>query len=127
MLIPQNTAEGVRNYAIVLTFLDTGIRLSELLNLKISDIDFSLGQFKVFGKGAKERLVPMGYATRRAILRYRDTARPQLVNPNETRRMLSSRLPGDTAILLGDCRWQRFSFFRLVLCARAPRLFSSHG
>ncbi len=89
LLIPQNTAEGVRNYAIVLTFLDTGIRLSELLNLKIGDIDFSLGQFKVFGKGAKERLVPMGYATRRAILRYRDTARPQPVNPNETRLFLS--------------------------------------
>jgi integrase/recombinase XerD len=78
----------VRNYAIVLTFLDTGIRLSELLDLKISDIDFTLGQFRVFGKGAKERLVPMGDATRRAILRYRDTARPQPVNPNETRLFL---------------------------------------
>jgi site-specific recombinase XerD len=57
LLIPQNTAEGVRTYASILTFLDTGIRLSELLNLKINDIDFSRGQFKVFGKRAKELLV----------------------------------------------------------------------
>jgi site-specific recombinase XerD len=100
LLIPPNTAEGVRNYAIVLTFLDTGIRLSELLNLKIADIDFASGQFKVFGKGAKERLVPMGYAARRAIMRYKDSFRPGPVNPNESKLF---------------CRWRARRFHRIVL------------
>lgn len=59
------------------------------INLKIAEIDFAGGQFKVFGKGAKERLVPMGYATRRAILRYKDSFRPTPVNPNESKLFLS--------------------------------------
>jgi site-specific recombinase XerD len=89
LLIPQHTTEGMLNYTIILTFLDTGIRLSELIHLKIADIDFTVGQFKVFGKGAKERIVPMGYATRCAIIRYKDSFRPTPVNPNESHLFLS--------------------------------------
>jgi len=89
LVIPQDTPEGVRNLAIVMIFLDTGVRLSELVNLKLSDIDFVAGQFKVFGKGAKERIVPMGLATRRAIIRYRDHFRPQPINPSEDRLFLT--------------------------------------
>lgn len=88
IVIPQDTPEGARNHAIMLTFLDTGVRLSELVNLKIPDIDFVGGQFKVFGMGAKERIVPMGLATRRAIIRYKDHFRPP-VNPTEERLFLS--------------------------------------
>ena len=86
----QHTGEAVRNYAINLLFLDTGIRLSELVHLKISDIDFTAGQFKVFGKGAKERIVPMGLTTRRAIIRYVEHYRPQPVNLNENRLFLTA-------------------------------------
>jgi len=89
VIIPQDTAEGIRNYAIVLTFLDCGIRLSELINLKIPDIDFAAGQFKVRSKGEKERIVPMGSATRRAIIRYMEHYRPQPVNPQEVRLFLT--------------------------------------
>jgi site-specific recombinase XerD len=89
LLIPQDTSEGVRSYAVVLLFLDSGIRLSELINLRISQIDFAVGQFKVFGKGAKERIVPMGVAARRAVIRYKDHFRPQPVNPNEDRLFLT--------------------------------------
>jgi site-specific recombinase XerD len=87
--IPQDTAEGLRNYAMVLLFLDTGIRLSELVGLKISDIDFTRGQFKVFGKGAKERLVPLGYTTRHTLIRYMEHARPQPVNTADDRCFLT--------------------------------------
>ena len=58
--------------------------------LKISDIDFAAGQFKVFGKGAKERIVPMGLTTRRAIIRYVEHYRPQPVNLNENRLFLTA-------------------------------------
>ncbi|MBN1887194.1 MAG: tyrosine-type recombinase/integrase [Thermoflexales bacterium] len=89
VVIPQDTPEGVRNYAIVLLFLDTGIRLSELTGLKISDVDFAAGQLKVFGKGGKERIVPMGLTVRRAVIRYLEHFRPQPVNPQEDRLFLT--------------------------------------
>ena len=89
LAVPRDTHEGVRSYAIVLLFLDTGIRLSELVNLKISDIDFVVGQFKVLGKGAKERLVPMRLTARRAVIRYKEHVRPQPVRPLEDRLFLT--------------------------------------
>lgn len=59
------------------------MRLSELVNLKLDHVDFTLGQLKVFGKGAKERIVPMGLNARRAVLRYKEHARPAAVSAQE--------------------------------------------
>lgn len=81
LCIPQHTPEGARNFAVVLTFLDTGIRLGELVTLKLEDVDFGLGQFKVFGKGAEERSVPIGTTAKRAVIRYLEHYRPESVNP----------------------------------------------
>jgi integrase/recombinase XerC/integrase/recombinase XerD len=61
---------GVRNRAIILTLLDTGLRLSELTNIKLTDVDFDREIIKVMGKGAKERIVRIGKGTQKAILRY---------------------------------------------------------
>ena len=52
--------EGIRDRAILLTFYCTGMRLSELVNLSINNIDFYYGQLKVLGKRNKERLIPFG-------------------------------------------------------------------
>lgn len=87
--ISQDTLEGARNYAVLLLFLDTGIRLSELVNLELRHIDFVAGEFKVFGKGAKERIVPMGLNTRRAVLRYKEHARAEPMNANDLHLFLS--------------------------------------
>jgi len=65
-----DTFIGLRNQAIVKTFLDTGLRLSELAGIQLSDLDFDLGTIKVMGKGAKERHVRMSPETQKAILRY---------------------------------------------------------
>ena len=77
---------GYRNRAIILTFLDTGLRLSELAEIKLNDIDFGNGIIKVMGKGRKERFVRVGKETQRAMLRYllmRKDALPWLwVNDN---------------------------------------------
>lgn len=89
LAIDRDSVEGMRNYAIVLMFLDTGVRLSELINLKTSDIDFGIGQFKVFGKGGKERLVPLGLTAKRSVIRYVEQARPAPVNPSEARLFLN--------------------------------------
>ena len=59
-----------RNKAIVFMFLDTGLRLSELANLQLSDINIERGIIKVVGKGNKERLVRIGLKTQKALWNY---------------------------------------------------------
>jgi len=56
--------------AILELFYSTGIRLSELINLKISNINFSIKTIKVFGKGSKERIVPFGKNAELSINEY---------------------------------------------------------
>ncbi len=56
--------------AIIELFYSTGIRLSELINMKISNINFSNNTVKVFGKGSKERIVPFGSEARKSIDEY---------------------------------------------------------
>jgi len=61
---------SARNRAVILTFLDTGLRLSELASIKLSDIDFDREIITVMGKGAKQRVVRIGKRTQKALLRY---------------------------------------------------------
>lgn len=62
-------------------FLDTGIRLDELVNLKLSKIDFAIGEMTVFGKGRKERKVPVGTQAKKALMDYVTMQRSEPVNP----------------------------------------------
>lgn len=59
-MIDLSTPEGKRNKAMLETLYGSGLRVSELINLKISNLNFRDGFIKVLGKGDKERLVPMG-------------------------------------------------------------------
>jgi tyrosine recombinase XerC len=61
---------GLRNRAILETFYSSGLRISELVGLRMEDVDFISGIIKVFGKGKKERMVPIGEAAIGAIRRY---------------------------------------------------------
>jgi len=54
------TDEGYRDYTIMLTLLDTGVRVSELCGLRFDDVDLGNGYLRVMGKGQKERYVPVG-------------------------------------------------------------------
>ncbi|NOQ28389.1 MAG: site-specific tyrosine recombinase XerD [Bacteroidales bacterium] len=58
--IDLSQAEGQRNKAIIETLYSCGLRVSELINLKISNLYFNDGFIRVVGKGNKERLVPIG-------------------------------------------------------------------
>ena len=58
--VPDNTPIGVRDSVILETLYDTGVRVSELVNIKISDINFSDYSIKIKGKGNKDRLVLFG-------------------------------------------------------------------
>ncbi len=70
VVLGENNFRGYRNRALVLTFLDTGLRLSELAAVQLTNIDFDNGIIKVMGKGRKERFVRVGKETQKAILRY---------------------------------------------------------
>jgi integrase/recombinase XerC len=64
------TEPGLRDRAILETLYSTGIRVSELVGLDTSDVDFISGVIKVFGKGSKERVVPIGDEALSAIRKY---------------------------------------------------------
>lgn len=66
----DNSFLGCRNRAIILTFLDTGLRLSELANIQLQDIDFDREIIRVMGKGAKERIVRIGRRAQKELLKY---------------------------------------------------------
>ena len=70
VVLSDDGSRGLRNKAIILTFLDTGLRLSELAAIRIPDVDFDNGIIKVMGKGRKERFVRVGKEAHKAILRY---------------------------------------------------------
>ncbi|MBI3931236.1 MAG: tyrosine-type recombinase/integrase, partial [Chloroflexi bacterium] len=75
--IDITSPEGYRNHTIVLTLLDTGMRVSELCHLKLDDVWLEEGMLKVLGKGNKERLIPMGKQVQRCLWRYTSRFRPE--------------------------------------------------
>lgn len=56
----RKTFYGYRNFCMIYLFWDSLIRLSELLNLRVNDVDFKAGTIRVMGKGRKERMLPLG-------------------------------------------------------------------
>lgn len=80
MMAPeQGSAEGLRDAAMLELFIATGARISELARLDVSDIDLKEGTARLFGKGSKERIVPL---YRRAVDKaraYIDDGRPHLL------------------------------------------------
>ena len=79
--IDIQTPEGYRNYVIILTLFDTGLRVSELAGVKMDDLWLDEGLLKVMGKGGKERHVPIGAEVQRILWRYINRYRPQPLNP----------------------------------------------
>jgi integrase/recombinase XerD len=73
--IDLSTPEGVRNKAMLETLYSCGLRVSELVNLKISNLFLRDGFVKVIGKGDKERLAPIGSIAAKQITIYKDEVR----------------------------------------------------
>ena len=70
--------EGERNRAMLETLYGCGLRVSELVALKISDLFFEEGFIKITGKGNKQRFVPIGNVTQKYIEIYKNRIRPHL-------------------------------------------------
>ena len=75
-----NTPQGLRDRAMFETIYATGLRVSELVQLKIFEMDLQSGLVRVIGKGSKERLVPLGEWAIEWINRYLSSARTILSN-----------------------------------------------
>lgn len=74
-------AYAIRDRAMLELFYSSGLRISELCGLSLQQVDLEHGFVRVFGKGAKERVVPLGGKARDAVRTYLDAGRPRLVKP----------------------------------------------
>ena len=73
--IDHSKPEGTRNHAMLETMYSCGLRVSELINLRLTNLYLDVGFIKVTGKGNKERLVPIGDTAIKHILLYKDHVR----------------------------------------------------
>ena len=90
---PLNTGAGeLRDAAMLELLYATGLRVSELVGLKLGEVNLSAGYLMTIGKGSKERLVPIGESACRAVGRYLREARGELLKEGASARLFLSRL-----------------------------------
>ncbi len=102
--IDLSTAEGGRNKAILETMYSCGLRVSEVVNLKLSQLYLDVGFIRVVGKGNKERLVPIGSSAIKYITIYRKNIRVH-----------STVQPGEEDILFLNRRGKRLTRVMIFL------------
>lgn len=71
--------QGVRDIALLEMLYGSGMRISELVELNLEDVHVTMGFVRVFGKGGKERIIPLGRGAINSCVNYLNTARPQLL------------------------------------------------
>ncbi|HLO61347.1 MAG TPA: site-specific tyrosine recombinase XerD [Azonexus sp.] len=79
-----DTPLGLRDRAMLETLYATGLRVSELVNLKLHEVGLADGVLRALGKGSKERLVPLGQLAIEWISRYLNEARPDILNGQQS-------------------------------------------
>lgn len=128
----RTTPLGIRDSAILELFYSSGLRLNEVVTLTLPDLDLSRGYVRVFGKGSKERLVPLGGAAKRAITRYLADVRPVLLAQSETPvknvflNYRGTRLSGRSIQRLFDKYIQRLALKRKISPHTIRHTFATH-
>jgi integrase/recombinase XerD len=79
----EKTPLGLRDRAMLEVLYSTGLRVSELVSLRVMDVDRSAGCIRCIGKGDKERIVPIGKKALSLVERYLRDARPQLIGKKQ--------------------------------------------
>ena len=95
----------MRDKACLELMYATGMRVSELVNLKMDDVNMDVGFVKCFGKGSKERIVPFGKKAKESIRRYLEKSRPGFLK-NRVSNFLFLRKGGD--------RMSRQTFWKII-------------
>lgn len=87
--IDRDSLAGIRDLAILEMLYASGMRVSELTELTLDQLYFEVGFIRVFGKGSKERLIPVGDYAKKAVNEYREKSRPFFIKePSMTKNKL---------------------------------------
>ena len=86
------TSAGLRDQAMLEVLYACGLRVSELISLKVSDIDLQVGYLRSMGKGAKERVVPLGAVAVAVVEDYLLRSRPALLKGRKASELFITRL-----------------------------------
>lgn len=84
--------QAIRDYAILELFYASGMRVSELSDLLLENIDLDVGYVRCVGKGSKERIIPIGRRARQAVIRYCGHVRGKLAKGAGPEHLFLSRL-----------------------------------
>jgi integrase/recombinase XerD len=90
----EGTVAGIRDRAILELLYGAGMRVSELVGLDVDDVDLDDGSVRVFGKGSKERIVPLGRFAREAVASYLRRSRPALATSRSRAALLLNQRGG---------------------------------
>jgi len=117
-----DTPLGLRDRAMLETIYATGLRVSELVNLKLHEIGFNEGVLRALGKGSKERLVPLGEQAIDWLLRYLNEARPEILKGQQSDALFVTARGG---AMTRQAFWQLIKRYALI-AGIAPEKLSPH-
>lgn len=114
---PVATAHGLRDRAMLETLYATGMRVSELVNLEVGQIDLHAGVVRVIGKGDKERLIPLGEQAVDWLQRYLREARATLFGT----RLAAAMFPGNRGrAMTRQAFWQLIKRYAQLAAIKKP-------
>jgi integrase/recombinase XerD len=88
----RDTPEGMRDRAMLLLLYAAGLRASEVVTLRMENVEANAGFLRVLGKGGKERVVPVAEAALDALREYQENGRPKFLKKKATTALFLSRL-----------------------------------
>jgi integrase/recombinase XerD len=117
-----DTPLGMRDRAMLETIYATGLRVSELVGLRLHEVSLADGVLRALGKGSKERLVPLGQLAIEWIQRYLDEARPDILNGQQSDDLFVTARGG---AMTRQAFWQLIKRYA-VIAGIAPEKLSPH-
>jgi len=117
-----DTPLGLRDRAMLETIYATGLRVSELVNLRLHEVSLADGVLRALGKGSKERLVPLGQLAIEWIKRYLNEARPDILNGQHSDDLFITARGG---AMTRQAFWQLIKRYALI-AGIAPDKLSPH-
>lgn len=113
----RTTAAGERDHAMLETLYASGLRVTELVGLKVAQVSLDMGVVRVVGKGAKERLVPLGESALDAVTAYLQGARPMILSGQKSDDLFVTTRG---AAMTRQAFWHLIKRYALIADIRAP-------